>query len=45
MRAELAAFVIVSRVYLSCDLGTVCLTEWGDGQVTMRLLDKGEPNG
>ncbi len=42
MRAELAVYIITRRVYLSSDLGTVCITEWADGRVTCYLLTRGE---
>ncbi len=41
MRAELLACIIVNRVYLSSDVGTVCITEWADGRMTCYLLTKG----
>lgn len=37
-----AARIIITRVYLSSEAGTICVTEWADGRMTCRLLTKGE---
>ncbi len=42
MRAELLLYIIKRRVYLSSEVGTVCITEWADGRKTCYLLTKGE---
>ena len=37
MDLKLAACVIINRVYLSSDVGTICITEWA-GQAHDRVL-------
>jgi len=45
MDLKLAACVIINRVYLSSDVGTICITEWAGGRMTAYLLSKGVTNG